>query len=675
MNHLAQEPSPYLRQHAQNPVEWYPWGTQAFERAQREDKPILLSIGYSACHWCHVMAHESFEDEAIAKLMNEHFINIKVDREERPDVDQLYQGVIQLMGRGGGWPLTVFMTPTRKPFYGGTYFPKVPRHGLPGFGTLCESIGEAWKKQRSEFDQQAETFTQGLTEYASMGLDGAAGVWSTADIQSIGTRTSNRIDPTWGGFGTQGPKFPSPMNLAFLLRAWRRTGDEKCKAGTMLTLEKMALGGIHDHLGGGFHRYSVDERWLVPHFEKMLYDTAQLIHLYSQAHQIEPRPLWREVVEQAIGWVKREMTSPEGAFFAAQDADSEGEEGIFFVWRPDEIDAVLSPEDAQWAKQYFNITQEGNFEGKATVLEVKGQTDAQKLKRVRQALFEARSKRIAPGLDDKILCGWNGLMIRGLAFAARVFERPDWAQLAKRSADFILASMRREDGSLFRSVQQNEARIEGMLEDYGDFTVGLVELAQSTFEPKYLEAAEQLVDLAYQRFWDEGRQAWLAAPKGTTDLIVPTYSLHDNAFPAGASTLTDAQLALAALTSNTRHLERATQYLNRMKHEVTENPLAFGHLLLAVDTLVDGAAELALVGAQDFVDSMMKTVNATYLPTVAVLRQLENAPVPQVSRKVLEGRTAGGAYLCQHFTCQTPVTSKEELLRLVAQLTRANTKH
>ena len=673
MNHLVNEPSPYLRQHAENPVEWYPWGPTALERAKREDKPVLLSIGYSACHWCHVMAHESFEDPAIAKVMNEHFINIKVDREERPDVDQLYQGVVQLMGRGGGWPLTIFMTPALKPFYGGTYFPPSPRHGLPSFGALVEGIGVAWKNERAELEQQASTFEEGLTEYASIGLDAKPAVWTVKDLDLAARKLSARIDPTWGGFGTRGPKFPNPMNLAFMLRSWRRTGDEDCRTGALLTLEKMALGGIHDQLGGGFHRYSVDERWAVPHFEKMLYDTAQLIHLYAEVEQIAPHPLWDEVVERAVGWVQREMTAPGGGFFSAQDADSEGEEGTFFVWRPKQIDELLSPEDAALVKTHFGVTEEGNFEQGATVLAVKvpvAEKDWSRLERAKEVLFKARARREPPGLDDKILAGWNGLMIRGLAFAARVFGRPEWAQLAARAADFVLGHLRRADGTLLRSSQRGDARLDGVLEDYGDLIAGLVTLAQTLSAPKYLVAAEELADLAYERFWDEGKKAWLAAPKGTTDLLVPTWALHDNAFPSGASTITEAQLALTALTSKARHLERATVYLERMKDPLMQNPLGFGHLLLAADTLLDGAAELTLIGPKEMLAPMQALIDATYLPTVSLLRRVEGTPIPEVYREVLCARTSRGAYLCQHFACQRPVDTVDALKKLLAPLTR-----
>jgi hypothetical protein len=673
MNRLANEPSPYLRQHADNPVDWFPWGPEALERAKREDKPILLSVGYSACHWCHVMAHESFEDPALAKLMNEHFINVKVDREERPDLDQLYQGVLQLMGRGGGWPLTVFLTPELKPFYGGTYFPPAPRHGLPSFRALVGGIGEAWKKERAELEKQARTFEEGLTEYAAGGLDAQPGTWAAIDLLEAGRQLSARIDPTWGGFGNRGPKFPNPMNLAFMLRAWRRGGDAAFRDGVLLTLEKMARGGVFDQLGGGFHRYSVDERWLVPHFEKMLYDTAQLLHLYSEAWLIAPRPLWKDVVERSVAWLERELRSAEGAFFAAQDADSEGEEGRFFVWRPEDLTALLSPEDAALLAAHYGVVPGGNFEHGTTVLQALTEisdADRPRFERARRTLFEARRQRVAPGTDDKVLAGWNGLLIRGLAAAARAFDRPDWARLATTAADFIARELRKPDGSLYRSWQRGAGRLDAVLEDYGDVVSGLVALYQCTFEARHLALAEALADLAFERFWDPERRAWLAAPKGTADLFVPTYALHDNAFPSGASTLTEAQVVLTALTGHTRHLERATVYLERMRDELLANPLGYGHLLIAADLMLDGAADVALVGPASLVDPLVKVAHRTWTPTVSVLRQLSGEELPEVLKDQLANRPGHGAFLCQHFSCQRPVTTAAELEQLLAPLTR-----
>jgi uncharacterized protein YyaL (SSP411 family) len=686
-NRLALEPSPYLRQHATNPVDWYPWGDEALGRAKREDKPILLSVGYSACHWCHVMAHESFEDEATAALMNAHFVNVKLDREERPDLDQLYQGVVQLLGRGGGWPLTVFLTPDLKPFFGGTYFPKTPRHGLPSFSMLLENIAEAWVKERAELEQQAGAFTQGLREYVSHGLDAAPGALKADDVVGAARQLARRVDRVHGGFGNSGPKFPNPMNVALLLRGWRRSGDAQLKADALLTLEKMATGGIFDHLGGGFHRYSVDERWLVPHFEKMLYDNAQLLHLYAEAWQVDPRPLWKTTVEETVAYLQREMVSPDGAFYAAQDADSEGEEGKYFVWTPAELVAALGEADATLVAAHFGVKPGGNFEHGATVLEVVRDAEAlakerslpvdevrARLAAAKATLLEVRRRRVPPGRDDKVLAGWNGLMLRGLAFAARVFQRPDWAQLATRAADFVLSRLRRADGRLFRSFQDGAPRLDGVLEDYGDLAAGLVALYQATFAPRFLEAAEALADRAWELCWDERARAYLAAPKSTGDLLVPTYALHDNAFPSGASSLTEAHVALAALTGRTRHLDRATAYLEQLHQPLVDLPMAYGHLWLAADALLDGAAEVTLVGRGDALAALHHLVDATYLPTVAVHRLESGAPVPAVAAEVLAERKAttdATAFLCRHFACQAPVTTPDALRGLLAPLGRA----
>jgi uncharacterized protein YyaL (SSP411 family) len=444
----------------------------------------------------------------------------------------------------------------------------------------------------------------------------------------------------------------------------------------------MALGGVYDQLGGGFHRYSVDERWLVPHFEKMLYDNAQLVHLAAEAWQLAPRPLWRKVVEETTAYVMREMTSPEGAFYAAQDADSDGEEGKFFVWRPEELVAVLGADDARLVAAHFGVVPGGNFEHGATVLEVVRDEATlanelglsvdvvqARLAAAKTKLLAERSTRVAPGRDDKVLAGWNGLMIRGLAFASRAFGRPDWASMAARAADFVLASMRTSDGGLMRSFQDGKARVDGVMEDYGDFAAGLVALYQATFAPKYLAAAVQLADLAYERFWDEGRHAYLAARKGQTDLLVPTYALHDNAFPSGASSLTEAQVALTALTGQQRHLERATVYVERLRRELLDNPFGYGHLLLAADALVDGAAEVSLVGTEAGLAPLQAVMNSRYAPTIAVLRQLTGMPVPAVCAEVLNARPARGeasAYLCRSFACQAPVSTAAELEQLIA---------
>src|SRR5262245_50861196 len=439
-NRLAAESSPYLRQHATNPVEWYPWGEEALRRARDERRPILLSVGYSACHWCHVMAHESFEDPATAALMNAHFVNVKVDREERPDLDQVYQGVVQLMGGQGGWPLTVFLTPDLVPFYGGTYFPPEPRHGLPSFRLLLEALSRAWPEQPEQVQAQAGEFKDGLRQLATYGLGNLTTPVTGDDVVAAGRSLARAVDPIEGGFGGA-PKFPNTMGLALLLRAWRRSGNAALREGALHTLDRMVTGGIHDQLGGGFHRYSVDRFWRVPHFEKMLYDNALLLHLLAEAQQISPQVEWTERATRLGDWLGREEHDAAGAFDATQDADSEGEEGKYFVWSPAELEAVLGAEDGRRAAKAYGVTAKGTFEHGKSVLERRvpltdlakewetAEDEARRwLESVRTKLLAERSKRIPPGRDDKILAGWNGLMIRGLSFAARVFERPEWAE-------------------------------------------------------------------------------------------------------------------------------------------------------------------------------------------------------------------------------------------------------
>jgi hypothetical protein len=684
LNRLAHEPSPYLRQHQHNPVDWYPWGPEALERARREDKPILLSVGYSACHWCHVMAHESFEDEATAAVMNAHFVNIKIDREERPDLDQLYQGVVQLMGRGGGWPLTVFLMPDLRPFYGGTYFPPAPRHGLPAFRSLLSAIAEGFARERAQLEQQAQTFKEGLTEYAASGLDRLTRAPLTGDdVVTAARALSRRVDRVNGGFGNSGPKFPNPMNVALLLRGARRANDAQLRADALFTLEKMVKGGVFDQLGGGFHRYSVDERWLVPHFEKMLYDNAQLLHLLAEAWQVDPRPLWREAATATVGWLTREMTAPDGPFYAAQDADSEGEEGRFFVWRASEVRELLPPLEANAVLAHYGVTEHGNFEhgtaifervvevpALASVLGVSAEQAAAALARGKATLFATRARRVPPGRDDKVLTGWNGLMLRGLALAGRAFQEPTWVDLARRAADRLLATVLRADGSVARSLHDGQPRLEGMLEDVGDFAAGLTSLYQATFDAKYLEAAERLCDDAVRRFWDPARLAYLAAPREQGDLLVPTYALHDNAFPSGASSLTEAQLTLAALTGHTRHLEQAATYLERLRSELLENPMAFGHLWLAADVLADGSPEVTVVGPRAQWAPFQACFDASYLPTVAVQCVDPSAPLAAVTSDLVASRGAregASAYLCRNAACEAPVSDVGALKALLSR--------
>ncbi len=660
-NRLENEPSPYLRQHAHNPVDWHPWGNEALELARNSDRPILLSIGYSACHWCHVMAHESFENEATSQLMNAHFVCVKIDREEHPDIDQLYQGVVQLMGRSGGWPLTVFLTPSLQPFFGGTYFPPAPRHGLPSFDSLLRNINELWHSQRPDITQQAETFQDGLISYADHGLGTVDATVSVDRFVTAARSMLRHVDRQNGGFGSQ-PKFPNPMNVAVLLRAFRRTNEVEFRDLALLSLEKMARGGVFDQLGGGFHRYSVDASWRVPHFEKMLYDNAQLIHLYAEAEQLSPNPLWVKTVTETISYLEREMKSPEGAFYAAQDADSEGEEGKFFVWTPDEMRDVLGTNDADLICAHLGVTDRGNFEHGQSVLEIVQTSEALalafqlpklevdvRLNAAKKKLLEARSKRIAPGTDDKILCGWNGLTIRGLAFASRAFQAPAWAHLATQCADVILTHMLTSDGRLYRCFQNGQARLPGLLEDYGHLAAGLVALAQATFEERFLTAATSLVDKAFELFFDAERVAFRTTAVNEKTLPVTTWSTHDNASPSGASTLIEATLALGALLSRSDYIDRARAYLSRHADEAVAHPLAFGHLLTALDTSLDGALCITVTDNATQASPYIAVVNGNYNPTACVKRAsaIDNLK---------------SAILCQNFACTQPFDSAHDFV-------------
>ena len=650
-NRLADEPSPYLRQHRDNPVDWYPWGPEALARAKELDRPILLSVGYSACHWCHVMAHESFEDPATAALMNAGFINVKVDREERPDVDQLYQGVVQLMGRGGGWPLTVFLLPDLRPFFGGTYFPPEDRYGMPGFPHLLKSLLATWKERRADVEAQAGTFEEGLAQLAVHGLDAVPSALSGQDVVAAAQALARRVDPVHGGFGKGGPKFPNPMNVSVLLRGYRRSGDKGLLDPALRTLEAMARGGLYDPLGGGFHRYCVDGHWGVPHFEKMLYDNAQLLHVYSEAQALAPSPLWERVVRQTVGYLAREMTSPDGALYAAQDADSEGEEGKFFSWTPAQVDEALGPALGSVARAHFGVSAQGNFEHGSSVLSQAREPSSPEVESARQKLFDVREKREKPLRDDKVLAGWNGLAMRGLSYAGRIFDAPEWIERARVIAQFIEARLVRADGTLWRTYQAGQPRHEGMLEDYGDVASGLCALYQATFDERWLRLAEGLVDKAQTLFWDEDTRAYLTAPKGTADLVIASFALYDNATPSGASTLCEAQVALAALTGKSDLLARAAAYVERLREPMLDNPMGFGHLWLAADALADGAPELAIVGEEEARQALLRVASEGYTPTLALSRRLDR-PAPA---------QGASAYLCHHFACEPPVQTAQEL--------------
>ena len=523
-NHLAHETSPYLRQHAHNPVDWYAWGPEALERARRLDRPIFLSIGYSACHWCHVMEHESFENEEIAKTLNEHFVSIKVDREERPDLDQVYMTAVQRMTGQGGWPLTVFLTPDLRPFTGGTYFPPEDKYGRRGFRGVLLMLADAWRTRRAEIDRAAGELTEFLQAVA--GTRPEPGGLDEKLLRGAADALSRAFDPIHGGFG-QAPKFPHPMDLRLLLRTSKRFGDDHALHVVRHTLDRMAMGGLYDHVGGGFARYSTDARWFAPHFEKMLYDNALLVPCYAEAFQITGEPFYREIIEETLAWVKREMTSPEGPFYSTLDADSEGEEGKFYVWTADEIEQVLG-QDAATFNAVYGVEPEGNWEhGRNILFRAKTFDQYARLTHVSEAelksllaacrkkLFTIREGRIRPGRDEKVLTAWNGLMIGALAQAAAALDEPEYAESAARAAGFILDRMRTPEGRLFRAWSAGSPpKLNAYLEDYAYLLEGLISLYEATFDPRWIREALDLSGVLIDQFWDaDGRRLLLHRPR------------------------------------------------------------------------------------------------------------------------------------------------------------------
>jgi len=590
-NALVHETSPYLLQHAHNPVQWYPWGPEALERARAEDKPILLSIGYSACHWCHVMAHESFEDDDIARLMNEHFISIKVDREERPDLDSIYMSAVQMMTGSGGWPLTVFLTPDLVPFYGGTYFPPTERYGMTSFPRLLRSVAQAYADRRADILKQSsamlaawkrnEQFASAERELTDEILDrAAASLTSAYDTQN-------------GGFG-QAPKFPPAMPLTFLLRSHVRTGKQEVLDMVLQTLTRMAEGGIYDQLGGGFHRYSVDSKWLVPHFEKMLYDNVLLSRIYLDGYLLTKRDSFRQIAEETLDYVVREMTSPEGGFYSSQDADSEGEEGKFYVWTAAEVNDLLGQGDGELFCQYFDISPEGNFEGKNIVHVPRGLATAARLagvpeerlrgviQRGKKILFETREKRVRPGRDEKILTAWNALTIRSLAEAGKGLGRDDYRAVAVRAAEFALSSL--QDGDrLLRTWRAGKAKLNAYLEDYTFLADAFLSLYEATSEPRWMKEAERLARILIEKFRDPAGGGFYFTSSDHERLPQRPKEYFDNATPSGNSEAVWALLRLWKLTGDESWLQHAHASLVRMAEPMAQHPLAFGNMLCALD--------------------------------------------------------------------------------------------
>jgi len=675
-NRLANETSPYLLQHAHNPVDWYPWGEEAFARARAEDKPILLSVGYSACHWCHVMERESFEDPDIARLMNEHFINIKVDREERPDVDAIYMSAVQAITGSGGWPMTVFLTPDGRPFWGGTYFPPEDRPGIPGFRRVLTAMARAYREQRDQVVEQAERITEYLRATRELRAPGAL---TPELLDQAAHGLAQQFDPQNGGFGGA-PKFPPAMALDFLLRYWRRTGEEGARAMVEFTLGKMARGGIYDQIGGGFHRYAVDAIWLVPHFEKMLYDNALLARVYLHAWQATGQPGYRAIVEETLDYVLREMTDPAGGFYSTQDADSEGEEGKYYVWTPAEIEAVLGAEAARLFNAYYGVTPEGNFDHK-NVLHVTGdladvaarlgvtvEALRASLAESRAKLFAARQRRVPPARDEKVLAAWNGLMLRALAEAAAALERDDYRAAAVRNAAFLTQELVR-DGRVLRSWKAGRAKIDGYLEDYALVIDGLLGVHELTFEPPWLEVTRDLADRMLDLFWDDAITGFYDTPRDGEPLVVRPRDVLDNATPAGSSVAVSVLLRLAVLLNRPEYTERATAALSALRDAMARYPSAFGELLQALDFHLSEPLEVAVVGdpADARTRALLREVHRRFLPSKVLAGCRPDDPRATAISPLLAGRgpVSGqpAVYLCRNYTCRAPVTDAADLAR------------
>jgi uncharacterized protein YyaL (SSP411 family) len=678
-NRLAQESSPYLLQHQHNPVDWYPWGAEALGRAKAEDKPILVSIGYSACHWCHVMAHESFEDPETAALMNERFVNIKVDREERPDLDSLHMTAVQAMTGHGGWPLNAFLTPDGVPFFGGTYWPPEDRQGLPSFRKVLEAVSDAYRERKSEVDANAEQIKTFL-ERANAAVD-QGGELEPSVLEGAAATLARHFDSRNGGFGGA-PKFPQPSVLEFLLRRHRAGGDPVAERMVRTTLDAMAAGGVYDQIGGGFHRYAVDAVWLVPHFEKMLYDNAQLARNYLDAFRAFGDATYRRVVEETLDYVLREMTGPEGGFYATQDADSEGVEGKFYVWSEAEIDAILGPDDAAVIKRWFAVTAGGNFEGdnilstpnspEEVAAELGLEVDRlfEIVARARAALYEAREERVRPGRDDKVIVSWNAMMLRAFAEASRTLGRDDYRQAAIANASFLLSKLR-NGRRLSHTYKDGTAKIEGFLEDYANLADALVSLYEATFDQRWFEEALALVETMIDEFADPSGIGFFDTAASSETLVARPRDQSDGATPSGNAVAAHLLLRLAFMTENVDHERRAVAILESMARPMEEQPLGFGRYLAAVESYLATPREVAIAAPKGdpAIDAFAAAVYQRFEP-FAVLGHVDPAGdgittlLPFLAHRPLQkGKPA--AYLCERYSCMPPVADPAALVSLL----------
>jgi uncharacterized protein YyaL (SSP411 family) len=656
-NRLSKETSPYLQQHAGNPVDWYPWGEEALAEAKRTGKPILLSVGYSACHWCHVMAHESFEDPQIAQVMNDNFVNIKVDREERPDIDQIYQvAQAMLTQRNGGWPLTMFLTPDQLPFFGGTYFPDRPRYGMPGFGELLKRVRAFYDENPNDIRAHGEQVAQALArtvprsageaQLAGTPLDEAAGYLAQA------------FDSVEGGF-SGAPKFPHPDTLELLLRRYAALGDPSALARATLTLRKMAEGGIYDQLGGGFARYSVDDHWAIPHFEKMLYDNGWLMRLYADAWAITREPVFERVCVETAEWVMREMQSPQGGYYSSLDADSQGEEGKYYVWDVDEIRSLLTPEEFAVAQPAWGLDQPPNFENKHWHLVVaKEARDAALLARARAKLLAARDKRVRPGRDDKVLTSWNALMIGGMAHAARVFRRPEWLASARRALDFIRGEMWR-NGKLLATAKDGRAHLDAYLDDHAYLLAALIEVMQAQFDARDLRWAREIADVLLREFLDEVNGGFFFTSHGHEQLIHRPKPGPDNATPSGNAVAALALNRLSFLTGDMRYAQAARGTLALFWPQLERQAAAYGTMLAALEEELTPPRTIIVTGPREGFAPWHDVLDAAYLPSSMVLFLDSVDGLPGAIAKPVGERV--NAYVCEGVTCLAPIDDAGKL--------------
>ena len=677
-NRLIHETSPYLLQHAHNPVDWYPWGEEALERAKREQKPILLSIGYSACHWCHVMERESFENEEIATIMNDLFVNIKVDREERPDLDEIYMNAVQVLTRHGGWPMTVFLTPDLKPFYGGTYYPPSDRYGRPGFPKVMYAVAEAFNEKNEQVLEQADQLTVQLNQMSNL-VDPHEHELTEDLMTQAFQHYRSQFDSQYGGFGNA-PKFPPSMGLPFLLRYWHHSGNANALEMVELTLHKMARGGLYDQLGGGFHRYSTDAHWLAPHFEKMLYDNAQLVVAYFEACQATQNPFYCDIATETLDYVLREMYDVEkGGFYSTQDADSEGVEGKFFVWEPSDVEDIIGEKNAEIFCEYYDITPQGNFEGE-NILHVLTPSDifARKLRMEqdelealladgKRKLFAEREKRIKPGLDDKILTSWNGIMIRGMAMGYQLTGKPEYLSACEKSAEFVLTTLSQNNGLLYRTYREGKSHLNAYLEDYSYFIAGLIALYEASFEPKWLSEAERLAHLMIDQFGDDAGDGFFFTGKAHESLIVQSKSAYDGATPSGASMAIHSLFRLAKHLDNSEFHDKGLETLKLYFHQLEVMPSGSGQLLCELAFLLSTPKEIAIIGKKEDAktDAMLAALHSMYVPNkIVALSEPNDAVLPLLANKVqIDDSTT--AYVCENYVCQAPTTDVEEFVEML----------